>query len=189
MITLKPTVKIFILILLLWIGGHLTFITVDGLTDKKMRADLAVVLGSKVNEDGTLSVRLEKRMECVVNVYRSGRAKKILVSGGLGKEGFYEGDKMKAYLIKKNVPDSVIFVDNFGNNTLATVKNTIKLTDSLHFKSILVISQYFHLTRTKMLFRKANFPNVSSISPRYFEFRDFYSSFREFVAYYTEYLG
>ncbi|WP_369817228.1 YdcF family protein [Pedobacter sp. Leaf194] len=96
---------------------------------------------------------------------------------------------MKAYLIKKNVPDSVIFVDNFGNNTLATVKNTIKLTDSLHFKSILVISQYFHLTRTKMLFRKANFPNVSSISPRYFEFRDFYSSFREFVAYYTEHLG
>ncbi|WP_255352799.1 hypothetical protein [Pedobacter sp. Leaf194] len=41
-----------------------------------MRADLAVVLGSKVNEDGTLSVRLEKRMECVVNVYRSGRVKK-----------------------------------------------------------------------------------------------------------------
>ncbi len=108
----------------LWVCGHLIYITIDGLTDKKMNADIAVVLGNKVNEDGTLSERLEKRMECGLNLYNSGRVKKILVSGGLGKEGFYEGDKMKEYLIKHNVPDSVIIVDNLGSNTLATVTNT-----------------------------------------------------------------
>ncbi|RZK34987.1 MAG: YdcF family protein [Pedobacter sp.] len=108
----------------------------------------------------------------------------MLVSGGLGKEGFYEGDKMKAYLIEHKVPDSVIIVDNFGNNTLATVNNTMRLKDSLNFKSLIVVSQYFHLTRTKMLFRKRHFDNVSSVSPQYFEFRDIYSLLREFVAYY-----
>jgi len=149
-----------------------------------MQADIAVVLGNKVNEDGTLSDRLEKRMECGLDLYRSGRVKKILVSGGLGKEGFFEGDKMKEYLIKNKVPDSVVTVDNYGNNTLATVKNTLKLQDSLEFKSIIVVSQYFHLTRTKMLFRKLHFVNVSSVSPQYFEFRDIYSLLREFVAFY-----
>jgi vancomycin permeability regulator SanA len=180
----KQAFKIFITILLLWLCGHLIYITIDGLTDKNKHADIAVILGNTVNEDGTLSKRLEKRMECGLNLYRSGRVKKIVVSGGLGKEGFYEGDKMKEYLIKNKVPDSVIIVDNFGNNTLATVNNTLKLKDSLHFQSLIVVSQYFHLTRTKMLFRKQNFKNVSSVSPQYFEMRDLYSLLREFVAYY-----
>ncbi|MGK6341652.1 YdcF family protein [Chryseobacterium sp. DT-3] len=182
--TLKRTFEILITIMLLWLCGHLIYIIVDGLTDKNMHADIAVILGNTVNEEGTLSERLEKRVECGLNLYRYGRVKKILVSGGLGKEGFYEGDKMKEYLIKNKVSDSIIIVDNFGNNTLATVNNTLKLKDSLNFQSLIVVSQYFHLTRTKMLFRKQHFKNVSSVSPQYFELRDIYSLLREFVAYY-----
>jgi len=182
----KRTFKIIISILLIWLCGHLIYITIDGLTDKKTQADIAVILGNKVNEDGSLSERLEKRMECGLSLFQAGRVKKILVSGGLGKEGFYEGDKMKEYLIKNNVPDSIIIVDNLGVNTLATVNNTLRLKDSLNFKSIIVVSQYFHVTRTKMFFRKNNFINVNSVSPQYFEVRDIYSLLREFVAYYVE---
>ena len=177
--------KLFLIILLIWFFGHISYITIDGVTKNEKRADIAVILGNKVNEDGTLSERLEKRLECGLRLYKKGQIKKIIVSGGLGKEGFYEGDKMKEYLIKNNVADSLVIVDNYGNNTLATVKNTIKLKDSLNFRSIIVVSQYFHLTRTKALFKKQGFKNVSSASPKYFEFRDCYSLFREFVAYYV----
>lgn len=182
----KRIIKVLITIFLVWLFGHLIYTTIDGLTDEKKQADIAVILGNKVNKDGTLSKRLEKRLECGLNIYRNGRVKKILVSGGLGKEGFYEGDKMKDYLITNGVPDSLIIVDNLGNNTIATVDNTLKLKDSLNFESLIVISQYFHLTRTKMLFRKRHFDDVSSVSPKYFEFRDIYSLLREFGAYYTE---
>ena len=182
----KQIIKILITILLLWLFGHLIYTTIDGLKDEKKQADLAVILGNKVNEDGTLSERLEKRLECGLILYRNRRVNKILVSGGLGKEGFYEGEKMKDYLIKNGVPDSVIIVDNFGKNTIATVDNTLKLKDSLNFRSLIVVSQYFHLTRTKKFFKKRNFENVSSVSPKYFEFRDIYSLLREFGAYYIE---
>ena len=171
--------------LFLWFLGHITYVTVDGLSQNNKIADIALILGNKVNEDGTLSKRLEKRLECGLNLYQNGQVKKIIVSGGLGKEGYYEGDKMKDYLIKNNVPDSLVIIDNFGNNTLATVNNALKLKESLRFKSIIVVSQYFHLTRTKMLFKKQGFNNISSASPTYFEFRDFYSLLREFVAYYV----
>ena len=181
----KQKYKLIATILLIWFFGHLIYTTIDGLTRNEKNADIAVILGNKVNEDGTLSERLEKRLECGLKLYKNGQVKKIIVSGGLGKEGFYEGDKMKEYLIIKNIPDSLIVVDNFGNNTFATVNNTIKLKDSLGFESIIIVSQYFHLTRTKMLFKKQGFKNISSASPRYFEFRDFYSLFREFVAYYV----
>ncbi|MEP6929825.1 MAG: ElyC/SanA/YdcF family protein, partial [Flavobacterium sp.] len=75
---------------------------------------------------------------------------------------------------------------NLGNNTRATTDNTLKLRDSLHFESIIVVSQYFHVTRTKMLFRERGFKDVSSVSPNYFELKDLYSLFREFAAYYMQ---
>ncbi len=184
----KRFIKTLITLLILWYFGHLIYIINDGLKDDKLKADIAVILGNKVNPDGTLSAGLEKRMECGLQLYKEGRVKKIIVSGGLGKEGFYEGDKMKDYLIKNKVPASAIIVDNLGINTLATVKNTLQLKDSLKFRSIIVVSQYFHITRTKMFFKKYQFENVSGASPKYFEIRDFYSLFREFFAYYVGYM-
>ncbi|MBF4505924.1 YdcF family protein [Flavobacterium sp. JLP] len=182
----KRTFKILLTLFLIWFIGHTVFITVDGLSDNGKNADVAVILGNKVNEDGTLSERLKKRLECGLGLYQNHRIKKIIVSGGLGKEGFYEGNKMRDFLVANKVPDSLIIVDNFGNNTRATVDNTMKLKDSLHFKSIIVVSQYFHVTRTKMLFKKQGFQNVSSVSPNYFEIKDVYSIIREFAGYYTQ---
>lgn len=125
-------------------------------------------------------------METGLDLYKNHRIKKILVSGGLGKEGFYEGSKMKEFLVNNAVPDSVILVDNYGNNTRLTVANTLKFQQKYQFKSIIVVSQYFHVTRTKKLFKENGFTQVESVSPRYFEWRDLYSILREFPAYYTQ---
>jgi vancomycin permeability regulator SanA len=178
--------KLPFILFLTWFLGHSLFITIDGLIDDKKSADVAVILGSKVNEDGTLSERLEKRLDCGLQLYKNDRVKTIIVSGGFGKEGFYEGDKMKAFLVKKGVPKDLIIVDNFGDNTIATVENTIQLKKKFNFESIIIVSQYFHITRTKMLFKKKGFKIIRSASPNYFEIRDFYSILREFAAYYTE---
>ncbi|MDB5268994.1 MAG: hypothetical protein JWP58_2034 [Hymenobacter sp.] len=184
--TLYRLLKISLAVLLLWFADHTTYAVIDGLIDEGKFADIAVILGNKVNQDGTLSSRLERRLECGLQLYLGGRTKKLLVSGGLGKEGFLEGNKMKDFLVRRGVPDTVIIVDNHGDNTLATVKNTLRIRDSLDYTSLLVVSQYFHVTRTKMLFRKHHFTAISSVSPRYFEARDAYALLREFVAYYTE---
>lgn len=182
----KKILKRAILFFCIWVIMHIGYTIIDGLSDKGQSADIAVVLGTKVNEDGTLSTRLEKRLECGMKLYLNGRIKMILVSGGYGKEEFYEGDKMKEYLVDNQVPDSVIVVDNMGYNTRSTVKNAINLKDNLNFNSVIAVSQYFHLTRTKKLFRKSGFSNVQSASPRYFEMRDIFSLLREFIAFYVK---
>ena len=179
-------IKILAVILIIWFMGHSAFIMYDGLSDNGKNADLAVILGNKVNEDGTLSKRLEMRLKTGVQLFKAGRIKRVLVSGGLGKEGFYEGDKMKDFLVLHGVPDSLIIVDNFGNNTRVSVDNSLALKKQIHFNSLIVVSQYFHVTRTKKLFRDKGFKNVSSASPDYFEWRDIYAVVREFPAYYTQ---
>ncbi len=178
--------KILISILFVWFAAHTIYIVFDGMQDDGKSADVAVVLGNEVLNDGTLSMRLEQRVNCSLKLYQAMRVKKIIVSGAIGKSGFYEGDKMRDYLIKNGVPDSCVIVDNFGKNTLATAINTLKLKDSLHFENIIVVSQYYHITRIKMLFRKRGFYNLSSASANYFEFNDLFATFREFVAYYKE---
>lgn len=76
------------------------------------------------------------------------------MSGGLGKEGFYEADKMKEFLISNAIPESVILVDNYGNNTRLTVENSLKFHQKYKFKSIIVVSQYFHVTAQKNFLKK-----------------------------------
>ncbi len=108
---------------LIWFTLHSVFIICDGLWDRGNKADVAVVMGSKVNPDGSLSSRLQARVDCAYDLFKSGRVKSIFVSGGRGDEGFYEADIMKTYLLSKGVPDSSVIVDNFGFNTMATVKS------------------------------------------------------------------
>jgi len=184
----KKFFKIAFSFLGIWFLAHSIFIIFDGLSDKNTKADAAIVLGNKVNEDGTLSDRLNARLDKSIELYKNGRVKKIIVSGGLGKEGFWEANEMKKYLIENQISNQNIIVDNFGNDTEKTVENSIKILDSLHYKTAISVSQYFHQTRTKMLFRKQGFQNIESASPNYFEWRDFYSIFREFFAYYKEVL-
>ena len=176
------------IILLVWMVAHVSYTIADGLIRYKGKADLAVVLGNKVNEDGTLSKRLAKRLSCAFTLYKAKQVDYIMVSGGLGKEGFLEGDKMRTFLLENGIPDSIIIVDNEGDNTLATVDNSIIIQDSLKATSILVVSQYFHLTRTKMLYHKRGFHQVYGASPYYFELRDIYAIFREFIAFYSSWV-
>lgn len=183
---LKKTGKYLSLLFLAWLLIHSTVIICDGLTDEGKSADYAVIFGNKVNPDGSLSERLEKRMECGLQLYQHKRVHGLIVSGGLGKEGHYEGTKMKAFLLLHGVPDSLIVVDDKGDNTLKTVQNTLALKDSLHISSLMVVSQYYHISRAKMLFRKEGFTAVSGASPSYFEWRDVYSLLREFFAFYSE---
>ncbi|WP_238536262.1 YdcF family protein [Chryseobacterium populi] len=93
---------------------------------------------------------------------------------------------MKEFLVSKGIPDSLILVDNYGDNTRATIDNTLALKKELDFNSVIVVSQYFHVTRTKKLFKDKGFVNVTSVSSKYFEPRDLYSIIREFPAYYIQ---
>lgn len=121
-------------------------------------------------------------MDKGIQLYRDSLVKILVVSGGLGKEGHYEGTKMFEYLIEKGIPKDKIIVDNLGNTTEETVLNFQKM--NFRDNSITVVSQYYHITRTKLAFKRAGHDKVFGAHADYFEIRDVYSIFREFFAYY-----
>ena len=129
-----------------------------------------------------MSPRLIARLNRGLQLYNDSLVKRIIVSGGLGKEGHYEGSKMADYLIAQGVPAAHITTDNAGNTTRLTAQNVARLFPAL--ESATVVSQYFHISRAKLAMQQAGIERVEGASPRYFEWRDFYSSTREFFGWY-----
>lgn len=185
----KPIIKkIFpgaVLIFLAWFILHTLFIVWDGLHDDIHPADIAVVFGNEVSPNGEPSERLKARLDRAIEIFNQKRAKMLLVSGSVGKEGVDEAKVMAQYLVEHNVPQENIFIDSDGKNTEKTAQNTVNIMPQIHARSVMVISQYFHISRAKLAFQKAGITEISSAHANYFELRDIYSIFREFFAYYA----
>lgn len=157
-------------------------ITISGLFAYTKPCNYAIVLGNKVEIDGKPSKRLQARLDNVVKLFENGKCKFIIVSAGTGQEGYDEAKVMKSYLVSKNIQDTLIVMDPNGINTHFTAFNSRELLS--HEKNVIVVSQYFHLTRSKLSFKNAGFNKVYTSYPIYFEFRDIYSIFREVPAYF-----
>lgn len=167
---------------LCWFLIHQVVVISDGLNDEEASADVAVVFGNTVNQDGTLSNRLKARLDRGLQLYKDSLVNILFVSGGLGKEGHFEGTKMQEYLVEKGIPEESIIVDNEGNNTNLTVQN-FKRRFALN-TNVTVVTQFYHVSRAKLAFRKNGFESVHGVHCEYFEGRDFYACIREFFAYY-----
>lgn len=159
-------------------------IVVDGLQDQSRVSDVAVILGSKVNPDGTVSDRLAARLNKGVALYQEGKTKHIIVSGGTDQTGNNEAVVMKQYLVTKGIPENAILEDKQGINTWATARNSARLMHQHHFHSALIVSQYFHLTRSRLAFKRCNIAPVYTAPAEYSEWRDIYSTVREVVGFY-----
>lgn len=151
----------------------------DGLVDRLGHADVGLVLGSKVELDGRPSVRLQARLDRTVELYRAGYFPWIIASGGLGKEGFDEAVVMRDYLVRQGLPADHVILDSHGDTTFASAQNTRTLAKLKGFKSVLVVSQYFHLPRSRLALQRCGLSPIYTAHARLFEWRDVYSALRE----------
>lgn len=154
-----------------------------GLRDDLGKADIGLVLGNKVERDGTPSPRLRARLEKTLKLYQAGYFPRVIVSGGVGQEGFDEAWIMRDYLAARGVPPERIIVDSAGVTTFESGRFARQLAAREQIRSVFAVSQYFHLPRTRLCFRKFGIAEVRSASPRFFEARDLYSIPREVVGY------
>jgi vancomycin permeability regulator SanA len=168
---------------------HMVYITIDGLRSYHGSADMAVVLGNRVNADGSLSPVLRGRVDRALALYKEGRVARIMVSGGMGEQGkdpghYPEGLAMKQYLVGRGVLPDRIVEDNHGENTYLTAKDLLPVADSLHIHSVIVVSSFYHITRSKYIIRKLGFPDVHSAASQEFFWNDLLGLPRDAVAFY-----
>ncbi len=175
--------KLTFLIAFLLFPGATGVLVWSGMNDHFGNADVALVLGNKVNPDGSPSPRLKARLDTAVDLFNKGYFPRVIVSGGTGMEGVPEGTAMKNYLVSAGIPETVILVDDLGIDTQASAENTVSILRDGQMKSVFVITQYFHIPRSKLALSKLGVSPIFNAHPHYFEARDIYSTVRELPAY------
>lgn len=179
-------IKTLLLLTLLYFFG-IAAIWLDGATTNYEKSEYAVVLGNQVYPSGEPSERLQARLNRAAELFRDGTVEKIIVSGGFGKEGYDEASVMKRYLEAQGIPAAAIITDSYGNNTHLTAHNAKQWANIA--KPIIVVSQLYHLSRSKMAFQHVGFTQVGVAYPLYFEWRDVYASLRELPAWLSYYIA
>ena len=111
---------------------------------KSIDADCIMVLGASVNSDGTPSPMLKDRLDTAIDLYRSGAAPKLLLSGDNGQVVYNEVQGMKNYATEAGVPEEDIFLDHAGFSTYESVYRAKYI---FKVESLIVVTQTYHLYR------------------------------------------
>ena len=184
-------IKIIVVFITLYVWAML-IIALDWMRETKTGlnkiAKFAIVYGSKIELDGTVSDRLKARLDTSISLLDSNKVSKIIVSWWYGLSWYNEWEKMADYLLEQWVVWEKIIIDTLGTTTMKSSKNAFKIsTKEGNYPNVWVIwvSQYFHLSRVRLSLRNAWFVNIGSVAPEYKELRDIYSLAREVPAYIT----
>ncbi len=109
--------------------------------------------------DGVLSMQRGNRLVTALTLFKTGKIKRLLLSGGsgqlIGNEPI-EADIAHDYLRQWGVPDSAILVENKSRNTYENARFSKILLDSLlPGASCLLITSAWHMRRAEGCFVKA----------------------------------
>jgi vancomycin permeability regulator SanA len=154
-----------------------------GVHDNLHPCDVAVVLGNAVDRDGAPSSGLRARLEKSLQLYRAGYFPRIIVSGGVGRTGYNEAAVMAQYLRANGVPDADIIVDDIGINTFSTGRNAKRIMSENNMRSVMIITQYYHIPRTRYVFWRFGIEPAYYAHANLFEIHDGFAVPREALAF------
>ncbi len=116
--------------------------------DKK--ADCILILGAGV-KDGKPKPMLRDRLLTGIELYKSGAAKKIIMSGDHGRADYDEVNVMRAFALEQGVKAEDIFLDHAGFSTYDSVYRAKNIFGA---ENIIIVSQKYHLYRALYIAKK-----------------------------------
>jgi SanA protein len=114
-----------------------------------------------------------------VDVYRAGKAPKILVSGDHGTKSYDEVNAIRRRLLAAGVPEEDIFLDHAG---FSTYDSLYRAGAVFHARSLIVVTQRFHLNRALFLADRLGIPAQGAAADRRRYGGAAFNDCREFLA-------
>ncbi len=110
---------------------------------------IVVLLGNRMNDDGTLSEKMITRLELCIKYFNKHGADKIIVSGGIANKiaGVAEADKMEEYLLNNGIPESVIIKEDKSLTTKQNAEFSCPKALELKASTMVLITSKEHMYR------------------------------------------
>lgn len=105
---------------------------------------VAIVFGAGIGGGGSLSPMLADRVQAAVDLYRAGKARKLLMTGDNGSVSHDEVTPMRRFAIARGVPAADISLDHAGFSTYDSCYRAREIFGVTH---AVLVTQRFHLPR------------------------------------------
>lgn len=143
-----------LLVDLLWIGARFPF----AMRHHRFQAEQlpvlrlpVLVLGAGVNPDKEPSPVLQGRLQTALDLYRSGKASWILVSGDNRTNFYNEPQAMRRWLQRHGVPPTAIVADYAGRRTWDSLRRAQAV---FGIQRLIIVTSGFHLARAMFIARQ-----------------------------------
>jgi len=157
----------------------------DGLNDRGDKAEAAVVTDARVPAKGASPL-----LDRAVEMHRSGEVNSIVVISskwlGEGQEG--GAAEMEKYLISHGVPAGDIIKSDRGGSMQETARAVAAIVVARKLDSIMIVADYYDVTRLKLALMHENVKNVLSVHVGTVTKDDLFKIINSVVALY-EYVG
>ena len=128
-------------------------------------ADAAVVLGAAVWTKDPSPV-FKERINHAINLYRKGRVRKLIFTGGQGNPGEpTEASAARDYALQSGLPASDILIEDKSHTTYENILNAKQLADTHGIRTVLIVSDPLHMKRAMTMARDVGFEAHPSPTP------------------------
>jgi uncharacterized SAM-binding protein YcdF (DUF218 family) len=135
------------LFLILWLIGLAIDIYSYSSVSDAWSADAAIVLGAAA-WDGQPSPVFEERIRHAIDLYKAGRVKEIIFTGGVGDgEQVAESIVASAYAIQHGVAEQDVFCETISKFTYENLRGAKAIIQQQHLGRVLVVSDPLHMRR------------------------------------------
>ncbi|HZJ45852.1 MAG TPA: YdcF family protein [Pyrinomonadaceae bacterium] len=118
-----------------------------GNTSSEANADAAIVLGAAV-WGNQVSPVFKERINHAINLYRQGRIRKLIFTGGQGNRNEpTEAAAARNYALQNGVPLSDVLIEQQSHTTYENMVYAKRLADQNGLKKILIVSDPLHMKR------------------------------------------
>ncbi len=174
--TIRATVKTFIVstgaALILYLTYQFVSIRLQNYLSTVPSTDCIVILGAAVWPGGQPSLVLRDRLLRAVELYHAGVADKIICSGGVGRYPPAEAEVEKQFLMKAGVAEKDIIMELASTSTSEQATLIKGICDREGFKSIALVTSFYHEKRAIQLFRAAGFTDIEDARCTHERFED-----------------
>ena len=110
---------------------------------------VAIILGNRLNDDGSMSEILEKRLRSTLRLNELFIPSKIIVSGGVANPtaGISEAEVMRKYLVNNGVDRDKIVLEDNSMSTKQNAEFSVPLAAKLGATEIVLCTSTEHLSR------------------------------------------
>lgn len=129
---------------------------------------VAVVLGNRLNDDGSITEIMERRLKSALKMNQLFCPDFIVVSGGVAnvQAGVSEAQTMREYLVKHGICSDKIVLEDKSLTTKQNAEFSVPMCAKLHATELLLCTSLEHMSRGFLnpikLFQKvlADYPTI-----------------------------